>query len=107
MDNYTLMVMGPYLAQLALGLGGYTRPMHNLVISNVPGPINAVLPRSAPASSELYPVSLLFNGQALNISVVSFGGHFNLGFTGCPRQLPSMQRIAVYTGDALEELSAL
>ena len=50
--------------------------------------------------------SLLFNGQALNISVVSYAGQFNLGFTGCRDSLPSMQRLAVYTGEALEELEA-
>jgi WS/DGAT/MGAT family acyltransferase len=105
MDNYTLLVMGPYLAQLALGLGGYTRPMHNLVISNVPGPSTPFYLGGARVS-ELYPVSLLFNGQALNISVVSFGGYFNLGFTGARDTLPSMQRLAVYTGEELEELEA-
>jgi WS/DGAT/MGAT family acyltransferase len=105
MENYTLLVMGPYLAQLALGLGGYTRPMHNVVISNVPGPSEALYLGGARVS-ELYPVSLLFNGQALNISVVSFGGFFNLGFTGARDSLPSMQRLAVYTGEELAELEA-
>ena len=53
---------------------------------------------------QMYPVSLLSDGQALNITSVSYAGQFNIGFTGCRDILPSMQRLAVYTGEALEEL---
>jgi hypothetical protein len=53
---------------------------------------------------QIYPVSLLFDGQALNITVLSYAGQFNLGFTGDRDSLPHMQRIAVYTGEALAEL---
>src|SRR5581483_6340911 len=37
-NNYTMLSMGPYMLQLMLGLGGYSRPLSNIVISNVPGP---------------------------------------------------------------------
>ena len=55
----------------------------------------------------MYPVSLLSHGQALNITSVSYAGQFNIGFTGCRDTLPSMQHLAVYTGEALEELERL
>ena len=102
-NNYTMLSMGPYMLQLMLGLGGYSRPLSNIVISNVPGPQETLYFNGARVE-EFYPVSLLFNGQALNISVVSYAGQFNLGFTGCRDSLPHMQRLAVYTGEALEEL---
>lgn len=102
-NNYTMLSMGPYMLQLMLGLGGYSRPLSNIVISNVPGPADTLYFNGARVE-EFYPISLLFNGQALNISVVSYAGQFNLGFTGCRDSLPSMQRLAVYTGEALEEL---
>jgi WS/DGAT/MGAT family acyltransferase len=102
-NHYTMLSMGPYMLQLMLGLGGYSRPLSNIVISNVPGPPDTLYFNGARVE-EFYPVSLLFNGQALNISVVSYAGQFNLGFTGCRDSLPSMQRLAVYTGEALEEL---
>ncbi len=105
MDAYTLMVMGPYIAQISLGLGAIARPMHNVVISNVPGPKQHHYLNGARVE-EMYPVSLLFNGQALNITVLSYAGQFNIGFTGCRDSLPSMQRLAVYTGEALEELES-
>ena len=103
MDLYTAGLMAPFLGQAILGFGGRGRPASNLVISNVPGPAE---PRYLDGSlmEEIYPVSLLFNGQALNITGVSYAGEFNIGYTGCRDSIPHLQRIAVYSG---EELGAL
>lgn len=103
MPQFTMMLMAPYMAQVMLGVGGYVAPMHNLIISNVPGPREALYLNGA-RLQEIYPISLLFNGEALNISVLSYGDRFNLGFTGCRDTLPHMQRVAVYTGETLAEL---
>lgn len=105
MPQFTMMLMAPYMLQVMLGVGGYTSPMHNLILSNVPGPRETLYLNGA-RLEEIYPISLLFNGEALNISVLSYGSRFNLGFTGCRDSLPHMQRIAVYTGEALAELEA-
>ncbi|RNL66136.1 wax ester/triacylglycerol synthase family O-acyltransferase [Nocardioides marmoriginsengisoli] len=103
MDAYTAMLMGPFLSQAILGFGGRGRPASNVVISNVPGPNE---PRYLDGSrlEEIYPVSLLFNGQALNITAVSYDGEFNIGFTGCRDSIPSLQKIAVHAGEELEAL---
>lgn len=103
MDAYTAVLMAPFLSQAILGFGGRGRPASNLVISNVPGPAET---RYLDGSrlEELYPVSLLFNGQALNITAVSYDGQFNIGFTGCRDSIPSLQKIAVYAGEELDAL---
>jgi WS/DGAT/MGAT family acyltransferase len=103
MDAYTALLMGPYLGQLALGLGARGRPMHNIVISNVRGPGEPRYVEGARVD-EMFPVSLLFDGQALNITAVSYAGEFCIGFTGCRDSLASMQRIAVYCGETVAEL---
>ena len=54
----------------------------------------------------MYPVSAITHGQALNITCYSYAGTLSFGFAGCRDTLPRMQRIAVYTGEALEELEA-
>lgn len=105
-NHYTMMLMTPQMLQVSLGLGGYTRPMYNLIISNVPGPSETLYLNGA-RLEQIYPISLLFNGQALNISVVSYAGSFCLGYTGCRDSLPKMQKLAVYTGEALEELESV
>ncbi|HSW12965.1 MAG TPA: wax ester/triacylglycerol synthase family O-acyltransferase [Solimonas sp.] len=102
-NNYTMLFMSPYIAQMLTGLAGHTRPMFNLTISNVPGPDRPLYFNGA-RLEQMYPVSLLSHGQALNITSVSYSGQFNIGFTGCRDTLPSMQHLAVYTGEALEEL---
>jgi hypothetical protein len=51
-----------------------------------------------------YPISALAHGQALNITVLSYAGGLYFGFTGCADKVPHLQRLAVYTGEAIEEL---
>jgi hypothetical protein len=42
--------------------------------------------------------------MALNITCSSYAGSMNFGFIGCRDTLPSLQRLAVYCGEALVEL---
>lgn len=104
-ENYTLALVGPYLVQLAFNLGGLTRPIYNLVLSNVPGPDQPWYVNGA-RIDELYPLTTLAHGQALMIAVGSYAGQFLVGFTGCRDSLPHMQKLAVYMGEALDELEA-
>lgn len=106
MLQYTLLLMAPYMGTLLTGIGGRTRPMFNITISNVPGPEQPLFFRGARLEAS-YPVSLVTHGQALNITCQSYDGHLNFGFTGCRDSLPHMQRVATYTGEALQELESL
>ena len=106
MQQYTLVVMAPYILQLLTGAGGRARPVFNITISNVPGPREALYFNGARLEA-MYPVSLIAHGGALNITCLSYAGTLNFGFTGCRDTLPHMQRLAVYTGEALEEIGKL
>jgi diacylglycerol O-acyltransferase len=77
----------------------------NVCVSNVPGPRE---PRYLHGSrmEAYYPASIPIHGMALNITVLSYAGTFNVGFIGDRDALPHLQRLAVYTGEALAELSA-
>lgn len=103
--NYTMVFMAPYILSMLMGLGGRTKPMFNITISNVPGPANTLYFNGAKLE-QMYPISLLSHGQALNITVVSYAGQFNVGFTGCRDTLPHMQRLATYMAEELEILEA-
>jgi len=105
LSNYTMVFMAPYILSLLTGLGGRTKPMFNVTISNVPGPASTLYFNRAKLE-QMYPLSLLSHGQALNITVVSYAGQFNVGFTGCRDTLPHMQRLATYMAEELETLEA-
>ena len=103
MQQYTMLLMAPTMLTLLTGIGGRTRPMFNVTISNVPGPEKPLYFRGAELVA-IYPVSIVTHGQGLNITCESYAGMMNFGFTACHTSVPSMQRIAVYTADAMEEL---
>lgn len=106
LTQYTMMLMSPYVLQLMTGMGGRMRPVFNVTISNVPGPSQTLYYEGAKLEA-MYPVSLIAHGGALNMTCLSYDGSLNFGYTGCRDTLPSMQRLAVYTGEALDELEAL
>lgn len=100
---FTTLTMTPVIAVWVAGLGARVRPPMNLTISNVPGPPRPLYLNGARLEA-FYPVSIPSQGQALNITCVTYDGNLNIGLTGCRDSLPHLQRIAVYAGDALDEL---
>ncbi len=103
MLQYTVILMAPTLITLLTGIGGRTRPMFNITISNVPGPEKPLYFRGAELVG-LYPASIVTHGQALNITCQSYAGAMDFGFTGCHASVPSLQKLAVYAEDSLAEL---
>lgn len=79
------------------------RQSFNVVISNVPGPDDTLYFGDAEMLG-MYPMSIVLDGQALNISLVSYRDMLEFGLTACRRSLPSMQNLLKYLGDALDEL---
>jgi hypothetical protein len=88
------------------GIGARIPPIYNVIISNVPGPREKMYFGGAEMEA-YYPISALAHGQALNITVMSYAGGLYFGFTACPDRVPRVQRLAVYTGEALDELEAV
>ncbi|MCK5771754.1 wax ester/triacylglycerol synthase family O-acyltransferase [Algiphilus sp.] len=100
---YTMSTMAPAIGVLLSGQGARLRPSMNVVISNVPGPDRALYLDGARMEA-MYPVSIPIQGLGLNITCVSYDGQLTVGFTGSRDSLPRLQRIAVYAGEALDEL---
>jgi len=105
MMQYTVLLMAPTIVTLLSGIGGRTRPMFNVTISNVPGPEKPLYFRGARLEA-IYPASIVTHGQALNITCQSYAGTMDFGFTGCHSSVPSLQKLAVYSAEALDELEA-
>jgi diacylglycerol O-acyltransferase len=75
-----------------LRLDGKARPPFNLVISNVPGPRRPMYWNGARLDG-LYPLSVVLDGQALNITVTSYSDRMAFGLTGCRRSVPHLQHL--------------
>ncbi|MDQ2726996.1 MAG: wax ester/triacylglycerol synthase family O-acyltransferase [Actinomycetota bacterium] len=99
------MVMLPLAASSVGVLRSLAPPPFNIIISNVPGPTNPLYLRGAELEG-LYPLSIPFNGQALNITVTSYNGSLDFGLTGCRKSVPHLQRLLSYLDDALGEMVA-
>jgi diacylglycerol O-acyltransferase len=92
-------------AYTRLKLAERHRPIHSLVISNVPGPDFPLYL----AGSELvagFPLGPVMDGAGLNITVMSYRGVLNWGLMACAETVPRLADLARYIPDALEELAA-
>jgi diacylglycerol O-acyltransferase len=74
-----------------------------VVISNVPGPRETLYWNGAKLIG-LYPVSLVIDRMALNITLTSYVDSLEFGIIGCRRTLPSMQRLLDHLERALFDL---
>ncbi len=106
LTQYTMLMMSPYILQLLTDMGGRMRPEFNVTISNVPGPDQPLYYEGAKLEA-MYPLSLITHGGALNITCISYNGSLDFGYTACRDTLPSMQNLAIYSGEAFEELKQL
>lgn len=89
------------------GLAGRIPPPYNLVISNIPGPLESTLYWNRSKLIGMYPASIVLNGQALNISVTSYNHQLHVGLVGCRRSVPHLQRLLVHLQTSLAELERL
>jgi WS/DGAT/MGAT family acyltransferase len=103
---YSAYLLAPGGVQALAGFAGIRAPLplaFNVCVSNVPGPRDVRYLRGSRMEA-YYPASIPIHGMALNITVLSYAGTFNVGFIGDRDALPHLQRLAVYTGDALAQL---
>lgn len=80
-------------------------PVHNLVVSNVPGP-QAPLYYLGCKITAMYPLGPIFHGSGLNITVMSLNGKLNVGLIACPELLPDLWELADGFDVGMKELLA-
>jgi WS/DGAT/MGAT family acyltransferase len=85
-----------------LGLGSRTSP-GNLVISNIPGPREPLYAAGA-RLEHYYPLSMILEGQGLNITVQSYLDRLDFGLVCCPELVPD---VGALLASILEEISTL
>ncbi len=103
LSQLALLGIAPFLVGQMTGTLPKIPPMFNFVISNVVLSKDSLYLMGAELEA-MYPVSFLFDGYALNITLVGYKDRVAVGFLGCREAIPSLQRLAVYTQEALGEL---
>jgi diacylglycerol O-acyltransferase / wax synthase len=78
-------------------------PPFNLCISNVPGPNVPVYLCGAKLLAH-YPVSVITDGQGLNITLVGYLGRLHFGLVSCRELVPDIDVLADYLVDELDAL---
>lgn len=80
-------------------------PLFNFVVSNLVLSREPLYLAGAKLVS-MVPVSFLSDGYGLNVTLIGYGDKVTLGFVGCRDTIPHLQRLAIYTDAALDELEA-
>ena len=75
-------------------------PPFNLTISNVPGPNTPVYLCGARLIAH-YPVSVVADGQGLNVTLVGYLGQLHFGLISCRELVPDLDVLAGYLTDEL------
>lgn len=95
--NYSLAIYG--LAGLNLATRLYpAKQAFNLIISNIPGAKTPMYLNGARLTG-LFPVSVLFDGQALNITLANYQNSIDICLTACKDILPDVDKLL----DCLEQ----
>lgn len=81
------------------------RPIHNLVVSNVPGPPVPLYCAGARVVA-VYPFGPVLEGAGINITVLSNMGNVDFGIISCRELVPDLWDIAEGFGSAVLELRA-
>jgi hypothetical protein len=88
-----------------MGLADRHRPVFNVTISNVPGPPFPLYSAGAKLEAH-FPLGPIFDGGALNITVMSLEDSLDFGILACPDVVDDVWSLADGLQAALDELLA-
>ncbi|KIA66518.1 WS/DGAT/MGAT family O-acyltransferase [Nocardia vulneris] len=97
------LMLSPLALSLLPGLIPLTTPAFNIVISNVPGQREPMYWNGARLDAT-YPMSIPFDGQAVNLTLTTTADHLDFGVVGCRRTVPELPRLLDHLEHALTEL---
>jgi WS/DGAT/MGAT family acyltransferase len=90
----------------SMNLADSHRPIHNLVISNVPGPPFPLYLAGAEMVAA-YPMGPIMDGAGLNITVLSYRDHVDIGFLACRDLVGDIWDLAAAVQPAFDEIKQL
>lgn len=106
MPAYTFLATSAYLAGQVTRLGAGPFPMFNLLISSTYGP-DAPRWLGDARLEALYPLFPLLRNNALTFDCLRYDGKLHVAVVGARDEVPRLQRLAVYMGQALADLEEM
>ncbi|MFC7505983.1 WS/DGAT domain-containing protein, partial [Nocardioides sp. GCM10030258] len=97
------LIMGGAIVSSLTGITALPRHPFNLIISNVPAP-NQPLYYNGAQMTDIYPVSMISEAQAMNITLTRYDNQMTFGIVGDRKALPHLQRMLIHLDGALEAL---
>jgi hypothetical protein len=107
MTQFAMPAMAVRAARVASQwrMADLVNPPFNVVISNVPGPQTPLYLAGA-RMLNYYPVSVVTDGQGLNMTVQSYLGNLDFGLISCRELMPDLWNLMDYLEDSLAELAS-
>jgi len=99
--NFAVMAQGVVAVLNQLSLSSFVPPSANVTISNVPGPRKPLFFGQSELKAT-YPMSVLVDGQSLNMTVVSYCDTVSFGIMACRDIIPDVNTIAEYIELAMD-----
>jgi diacylglycerol O-acyltransferase len=99
--SFAVIAQGLVAVTNQLNMTNLLPPAANVTISNVPGPRQALYFGQAKMEAS-YPLSVLIDGQSLNITVVSYCDSIDFGLMACRDTIADVEKIADYFDVALD-----
>ena len=103
-DIYNMVMVAPFITAQLLNVANKIPIPFNILISNVPASDKKLYLAGAEMEA-LYGVNLIFEMQALNITVTSYLDSLDFSFIACRKTLPELSEIVTCLNDAYDELS--
>ncbi|WP_183093576.1 WS/DGAT/MGAT family O-acyltransferase [Nocardioides stalactiti] len=97
------LIMGGAIISSLTGISALPRHPFNLIISNVPA-TNVPLYSNGARMTDIYPVSMISEAQAMNITLTRYDDLMTFGIVGDRRALPHLQRMLIHLDEALTAL---
>lgn len=99
--SFAVIAQGLVAVMNQLNMTNLLPPAANVTISNVPGPRQALYFGEAKLEAS-FPMSVLIDGQSLNITVVSYCDRIDFGLMACRDTIPDVSKLADYIDQAMD-----
>lgn len=102
---YTIVIQSLALVYEWLHLSNLVKPIANILVSNVPGPVDQRYLKDSKLIA-CYPISTMTPGGGVNITLMTYAGKANIGMVCCNKNIKSLQPLVDYFQEAFDMLEA-